>query len=275
MGGVVLVPDGADRGLPWHYGDPFGEQRRMATGHGAVVLGNRGVISISGADRLIWLGAWVAEPLSAAPLDTGVRLTLIGDDGTATGVLNGCDDGAALWAVVDGEWPVIGYWMQQQARQSGQDASVALWPSDQRVPVWLGDAHPLRRRTEVSARIDTPIGLGHLVIAPPDQAAGMVADEPVGLWAFEALRIAALVPRPPLDQLSAGGRRLHLVHLDGSADDPTPAIGTVLTLEGRDVGRLGTCAQHYELGPIGLAVVDTGVPKGTSLLAGETAALVD
>jgi len=270
----VLVPDGADRGLPWHYGDPFGEQSRMAAGHGAVVLGSRGVISISGADRLIWLGEWVAEPLSAAPLDTGAMLTLIGDDGQATGVLNGIDDGAALWAVVDGEWPVIGYWMQQQARQSGQDVSVAQWPSDTRVAVWLGDAHPLRRRTDVSARIATPIGLGHLLIAPPDQAAGMVADEPVGLWAFEALRIAARVPRPPLDRLPSGNRRLRLLHLDGSADEPNPPLSTVLTLNGDDVGRLGSSAQHYTLGPIGLAVVDSGVPIGASLLAGATAALV-
>ena len=271
---AVLVPDGADRGLPWHYGDPFGEQRRMVAGNGAVVLGSRGVISTTGADRLIWLGSLVAEPLSAAPLDSGAALTLMGDDGEATAMLQCIDDGGTLWAVVDAEWPPVGYWMQQQARQSGQDVAVALWPSDQRVAVWLGDAHPLRRRAEVAARIATPVGLGHLVIMPPDQAAETVAAEPVGLWAHEALRIAARSPRPPLDQCSGKGRRLRLLHLDGSADDPTPPIGTVITWQGRDVGLLGSTAQHYELGPIGLAVLGGDVANGSSVLAGPTAALV-
>jgi len=97
---------------------------------------------------------------------------------------------------------------------------------------------------------------------------------PAGVWAHEALRIAVCEPRAGVDPRPAPGETLRLVHLDGSADEPLPPVGTVLTLNGRRVGRLGTSAQHYELGPIGLAALDASVPAGASLMAGSTAALL-
>ena len=99
-------------------------------------------------------------------------------------------------------------------------------------------------------------------------------EGPAGVWAHEALRIAARQPRPGVDPQPELGETLRLVHLDGSADEPLPSVGAVLTLDGRAVGRLGTSAQHYDLGPIGLAAVSSSVPAGTSLMAGATAALV-
>lgn len=282
----ILIPDGPDRGLPWHYGDPFAEQRRMVAGGGALILGNQGVLSISGTDRLIWLNEQVAEPLSGASLNSGARLTLVGENGVVSALMYGIDDGQAFWGVVDGDWPVIGYWLMTAARQSPFNVTATPWPSDQKVAAWVGVTHPLRRRAEVAASFASTVGLGRCVILPPDQAAATVSDEPVGLWAYEALRIAARCPRPPLDtdnqttpaELSGGvaqsSRWLRLLHLDGSGDDPTPSLGTPLILNGKTVGRLGSSAQHYEQGPIGLALVDTTVPLGTTLLAGETAALI-
>ena len=99
-------------------------------------------------------------------------------------------------------------------------------------------------------------------------------DGPIGVWAREARRIADLDPRPGVDPQPAPGETLRLVHLDGSADDPLPPVGTVLTAGGQAVGRLGSTVQHYELGPIGLAAVDAALPAGTSLMAGSTPALV-
>ena len=285
----VLVPEGADRGLPWHYGDPFHEQRRMEQGCGALVLGSRGVINLVGADRLIWLNAWVAEPLADAPLDRGVRFTLIGEDGHVSAIIHGADDGESFWGMVDGDWPLVGFWLQGVAKQSGQNVAAIPWPSDQRVAAWLGNAHPVRRRVAITASLMSQVGRGRLVILPPDQAAATVADEPVGAWAYEALRIAAREPRPPQDtdakttpaELSGipkPTRRLRLVHLDGSAPDPTPPIGTVLLADAKkkpkEIGRLGSTAQHYEQGPIGLALVSADVPRGTTLKAGQTPATV-
>jgi folate-binding protein YgfZ len=106
-----------------------------------------------------------------------------------------------------------------------------------------------------------------------------------GTWALEALRIAAGVPRMGADtdhrslphelgwigpavHLAKGcyrgqetvarlhnmgrpPRRLVLLHFDGALPD----AGAEVEAGGRVVGRVGSVAQHYELGPIGLAVV--------------------
>ena len=130
-----------------------------------------------------------------------------------------------------------------------------------------------------------------------------------GMWAFEALRIAARVPRLGLDtdhrtiphevgwietavhlnkgcyrgqetvarvhNLGHPPRRLVFLHLDGSADrlpghgDPVELAGGEPGAEQRTtVGFTGSAARHYELGPIGLALVKRTVPVDATLLAG-------
>ncbi|MFS8499119.1 MAG: folate-binding protein [Micromonosporaceae bacterium] len=129
-----------------------------------------------------------------------------------------------------------------------------------------------------------------------------------GLWAYEALRVAARIARAgfetdhrtlPMEiDLVAPGvhlekgcyrgqetiarvhhlgrppRRLVLVHLDG-VEDALPSPGSAVTMSGRAVGFLGTVARHYELGPIGLAVLRRSVPDDADLRVGDTAVAID
>ncbi|WP_454194921.1 CAF17-like 4Fe-4S cluster assembly/insertion protein YgfZ [Nocardia sp. Marseille-Q1738] len=136
---------------------------------------------------------------------------------------------------------------------------------------------------------------------------------PAGMWTFEALRVAAVRPRIGLDtdertipheahwiggvaehgavhldkgcyrgqetvarvhNLGKPPRHLLLLHLDGSADE-RPATGDDVTAGGRAVGRLGTVVDHYELGPIALALIKRTVPADTALAAGPVAAAID
>ncbi len=124
---------------------------------------------------------------------------------------------------------------------------------------------------------------------------------PAGSFAFEALRVESLRPRLGVDtdertiphevnlidpavHLNKGcyrgqetvakvhnvgrpPRRMLLLHLDGSADGE-PETGDPVTLDGRVVGRVGTVAQHHELGPIALALVKRSVPLDSDLVAG-------
>jgi len=131
-----------------------------------------------------------------------------------------------------------------------------------------------------------------------------------GLSEEEALRIAARVPRFGLDtdhrtiphevgwidtavhltkgcyrgqetvarvhNLGHPPRRLVFLDLDGSVDR-LPAHGDPVELDGPDgastvVGFTGSAARHYELGPIGLALVKRTVPVEATLLAGGVAA---
>jgi hypothetical protein len=132
-----------------------------------------------------------------------------------------------------------------------------------------------------------------------------------GMWAFEALRIAAHVPRLGLDtdhrtiphevgwietavhlnkgcyrgqetvarvhNLGHPPRRLVFLHLDGSVDrlpEHGDAVETTGDGEGQraTVGFTGSAARHYELGPIALAQVKRNVPVDVPLLAGGVAA---
>ena len=130
-----------------------------------------------------------------------------------------------------------------------------------------------------------------------------------GTVAYEALRVAAVLPRAGLDtddrtiphevgwieaavHLSKGcyrgqetvarvanmgraPRRLVLLHLD-SGDERLPVAGEAVTHDGHPVGRVGTVVQHHELGPVALALVKRSVPLDAELIAGaDTPARID
>ncbi|MER7331051.1 MULTISPECIES: folate-binding protein [unclassified Micromonospora] len=130
-----------------------------------------------------------------------------------------------------------------------------------------------------------------------------------GLWAYEAVRVAArrarvgvdtdhrtipaevdlVAPAVHLDKGCYRGqetvarvhnmgrppRRLVLLHLDGVTTDQPPTAGTPVTLDGRAVGFVGTAVHHHELGQVALAVVKRNVADDARLLVGETAAAID
>jgi folate-binding protein YgfZ len=157
--------------------------------------------------------------------------------------------------------------------------------------------------------------LGVEVMVPRDQFAETVHKllesgvKPAGLWAYEATRVGARIPRvgwetdhrtipaeidlvAPAVHLDKGcyrgqetvarvhnlgrpPRRLALLHLDGVATDQPPARGTEITLDGRTIGFVGTAVRHYELGPVALAVLKRNVPDDATLRVGESTAAID
>ncbi len=130
-----------------------------------------------------------------------------------------------------------------------------------------------------------------------------------GVWAYEAHRVAALRPRLGVDtdertiphevgwiggpgegavhldkgcyrgqetvsrvhNLGKPPRMLVLLHLDGSVD--RPSTGDAVLAGGRAVGRLGTVAEHVDLGPVALALLKRGLPADTELATGPDAAV--
>jgi len=59
-------------------------------------------------------------------------------------------------------------------------------------------------------------------------------------------------------------RKLVLLHLDGSMVD-IPEHGTKITLDGKDVGYIGTASRHYELGPIALGIIKRNTLENSTL----------
>ena len=59
-------------------------------------------------------------------------------------------------------------------------------------------------------------------------------------------------------------RRLTLLHLDGSAES-LPSVGADVLADGKVVGRMGSSERHFELGPIGLALLKRQLPVDAPL----------
>jgi folate-binding protein YgfZ len=144
------------------------------------------------------------------------------------------------------------------------------------------------------------------IFLPREQVGSYVRARGVaGLWAHEALRVAAAIPRLRFEtdhrtiphevgwlssavhlqkgcyrgqetvarvhNLGRPPRRLVLLHLDGS-DSELPGHGEPVELEGRVVGFVTSSARHFELGPIALALVRRATPVDVPLSAGGIAA---
>ena len=177
------------------------------------------------------------------------------------------------------------------------------------VPPRSTSRYPVRPFLRGLAR-RVPLGVDLLIPrATVAEAAEALGVPPAGLWAYEAIRVAHRIPRlgwetdhrtipaeagflaaavhldkgcyrgqetvARVHNLGRPPRRLVLLHLDGVATDQPPAQGSPVTLDGRDVGFVGTAVRHHELGLIALAVVKRNVADDADLRVGESTAAID
>jgi len=295
-----------DEGVAAHYGDPMREQRVMTERPTLVDRSNRGVIKVTGADRLSWLHSLTSQHLERLSPGSTQQALVLSPQGHLEHHLTLTDDGAATWIHVEPHTAqaLVEYLnsMRFMLRVEVEDLSDALGVAT----ITPGDAAaPSVEDAEAKAVMQGPFGID--LIVEPDAMGKLAATYPVaGLWAFEAARIAAHIPRPGLDtdhrtlpheiglieaavHLNKGcyrgqetvariqnvgrpPRRLVFLHLDGSVDR-LPAHGAPITTEdGTEVGFVGSAARHYELGPIGLGLIKRTVPADAALLADGVAA---
>ncbi|TSD96546.1 folate-binding protein YgfZ [Skermania sp. ID1734] len=337
-GAVAGAPGSVDASVAWHYGDPFREQRAATESVAVIDRSNRFVISITGEGRLSWLhtissqhiadliDGTSAENLS---LDANGRVehhfvlteldsTVWIDTEAATGpALLSFLQRMVFWSKAE---PVRGdYAVLTMLGPDSRDALVAAsggvleeLPQQQYQALALPGGGFVRRMPWPTTdsfdllvpRADLQRWFDKLVSA---------GAKPAGMWAFEALRVAAARPRAGLDtddrtiphevgwiggieqsgavhlnkgcyrgqetvarvhNLGRPPRHLVLLHLDGSADG-RPESGEPILAAGRSVGRVGTIIDHYELGPIALGLVKRTVPLDTALTVGPCAASID
>lgn len=216
----IFPPDGTvDVAVPWHYGDPHGEQRSLVAGRAVVDLSNRGIVTVSGADRLSWLNDLVSHKVDVLP-PGGSSLALILDPhGHVEHELHLVDDGDTTWITVEpgASEPLVTYLNSMRFLRDvvvddrSSDFAVA-WQSvrevDPRFTTWLPPAEFAGvGRTESGADRGggadkyvahrPAVFIGAEVIIPREQFADYLegASGLAGTWAREALRVAAGVPR--------------------------------------------------------------------------------
>jgi folate-binding protein YgfZ len=273
---------GIDAPVAAHYGSFNLEQRALESGDGFVDLSHRGVVRVTGPDRLTWLHSLTTQQLEGLEPGRPTVALVLSPQGHVEHVLYAVDDGETFTAHVEpGAADALVSWLDSMRFMMRVEVADV---TDEVAVAWRpGSGYDLVPRDRLTAYAE---------------AAGPAA----GTWAFEALRIARGEPRFGLDTdhrtipnevgwiaespwnavhldkgcyrgqetvarvhtLGRPPRRLTLLHLDGSAN-LLPEPGTPLTYDGREVGFVGSSARHHELGPIGLGLVKRAVPLDATL----------
>ncbi|MCZ7417447.1 MULTISPECIES: CAF17-like 4Fe-4S cluster assembly/insertion protein YgfZ [unclassified Streptomyces] len=292
-----------DEGVAAHYGDLFREQRQLADGVGFVDLSHRGVVTVSGTDRLSWLHLLLTQHVSELPPHQATEALILSAHGHIEHALYLVDDGETVWAHTEpgAQGALIAYlesmkffYRVEVADRTGEFAVVHL------------PAGSIAQTPEGVVVRETPHGRD--LFLPREQLTAFAEEHgpAIGVLAHEALRIEAHRPRHGMEtdhrtiphelgwlgsavhlqkgcyrgqetvarvhNLGRPPRRLVFLHLDGS-EVHIPGHGEPVRLaadgaESRQVGFVTSSARHHELGPIALALVKRNVPVDAELLAG-------
>ena len=291
---AVLVESGPDLGAIWHFGEPNKEQKLLVAGNGWADLSHRGVISVSGEDRLSWLHSLTTQNVENLTPGLWVSGLILDAQGHIVHQIYLVDDGSVTWIHTEAEKTAslleflnkMRFMLRVEVLDRSNEYSVLRAPG---MPDSIGGPYALVANEELEETIS---------------AFNQVHTQ-VGMWALEAERVAAgrarllfevdhkAIPNElgflnnavhmkkgcypgqetvaKVFNLGQPPRRLTLLHLDGSAVD-LPSQGDVVMWGEKEVGFIGSVARHYELGPIALAVIKRNVPLEEQLVAGGVAA---
>jgi folate-binding protein YgfZ len=318
----AVAAEGLDSGIAAHYGDPLREQRLLEEGLAVVDLSNRAVLTVSGPDRLSWLHSMTTQSLIGLAPRSSVEDLVLSPKGHVEHALHIVDDGSTTWITAEpGTGAALAAWLDSMRFMLRVEVTDV---SDQYAV--LGEPHaaesapgePLAWRDPWPELVGDTVAYGPVenhpgearrwreVILPRANLVAAVGDRPLaGMWAAEALRVAACRPRfgfetdhrtivhevdwlrtavhlhkgcyrgqetvARVHNLGRPPRRLVFLHLDGSGH-VLPDRGSDVVLGERAVGFVTSVARHHELGPIALALVKRNIPVDAPLLAGGIAA---
>ncbi|AKT50299.1 CAF17-like 4Fe-4S cluster assembly/insertion protein YgfZ [Arsenicicoccus sp. oral taxon 190] len=208
----AVAGDREDAGVAAHYGDPMREQRLLVEGLAAVDLSHRGVVTVTGPDRLSWLHSITTQQVTGLAPRTSVEDLVLSPKGHVEHVLHLVDDGETTWLTVEpGTAPALVAWlrsMQFMLRVEVADVSaehavvgepIRAEGADGEPPTWCDPWPRLGPDTAAYGPVEGHPGEERRwreVIVPRGELVGRMSDRPLaGTWAAEALRVAAWRPR--------------------------------------------------------------------------------
>ncbi|GAB1512272.1 CAF17-like 4Fe-4S cluster assembly/insertion protein YgfZ [Actinophytocola sp. KF-1] len=220
---AVEAPEGSpDAGVPWHYGDPFAEQRAAARKVAVVDRSNREVIAVTGPERLSWLHLVISQHMTDLPDGAATEALVLDSQGRVdthmeVAHLDGTvwldtDPGAHATGARGGRQTLLEYlesmvfWSKVELRDATAERAVLtlLGPSADEVLAAVG----LPVTSGVAAGSDVIVRRGALgvdLLVPREArddwwtrltAAGA---RPMGSWGYEAFRVEAARPRMDVD----------------------------------------------------------------------------
>ena len=213
----AVAGGGADTDVASHYGDPFREQRLLAEGQAIVDLSSRGVVTVSGPDRLSWLNTLSSQLLLDLRPGQSSETLLLTVQGRIEYAAHVVDDGSTSWLIVEGaEAAPLAAWLERMKfmlRVEVADAtgSWAVVGATRALPelgdgriVWEDPWPSLGAGGYAYSMVDLGAHPGRdrpwfEYLVPREDLEAVVASSGLGLagsLAAEALRIAAWRPRP-------------------------------------------------------------------------------
>ncbi|CAL9301392.1 Aminomethyltransferase [Streptomyces sp. SudanB66_2053] len=280
----AVPAEGVDEGVAAHYGDLFREQRALADGTGFVDLSHRGVVTVSGPERLGWLHLLLTQHVQELPPHQATEALILSANGHIEHALYLVDDGETTWAHVEPgtQEALVAYlesmkfFYRVEVADRTEDIAVLHLPAGSITEAPAG----------VAVR-ETPYGRDLFLPRDGLEEYARTAGPAAGLLSYEALRVEQHRPRlgfetdhrtiphelgwigsavhlqkgcyrgqetvARVQNLGKPPRRLVFLHLDGS-EVHLPAPGTELRLaddspDGRKIGFITTSVRHHELGP--------------------------
>lgn len=273
-------------------------QQRAFLDANAVIRLDRKVIEISGEDRKVWLHNMLSQDIRSLNAGDSAEALLLDAQGHILADLHLISSDASIFAVVASsqahnllDWFQKAKFRSKVAWQAVDCTVFASWEKPFTNLAWQ-DRWPAT--TAGGYRYGDAAGepwryFENLVFAGEKEPAGEILPES----ALDAIRIAAHRPfASEMDEkslphelnllatavhLSKGcyrgqetvakvhnlghpPRRLVMLHLDGS-EHVLPEVATEVVFDGRTRGVVTSVGQHYEMGPIALAVIARGVPE--------------
>lgn len=305
-----------DAGVPWHYGEPFKEQQSILSHRAGVDLSHHGVVTVTGPDRMTWLHSLTTQDF-LTPF-TSTHALILSPHGHIEHDLHVIDDGETVWLIVEpGTAPALAAYldsMRFMLRVDVADVSATFavvghgghvvselptWHSPNAFIVGSGVVDPYVPERPTSWEVS------EVIVARAQLEEYLSHWELAGTWAWEAVRVAAGVPRLNIDtdhrtiphevglisaavhlhkgcyrgqetiarviNLGKPPRKLVQLNLDGSINE-LPMAGSDIELAGKVIGFVGSVVQHFEEGPIGLGVIKKSVDSAATVVCGEVAA---
>lgn len=196
-----------DAPVPWHFGDPFKEQRELVAGRGRVDLSHRGVVTVSGPDRKSWLHSITTQDFES-PVAHLTSL-ILSPHGHIEHDIHVTEHNQTIW--INCEPGTVNDLMKylesmkfmlrvEVTDVSDQVAVVGApgWIESETYPVWhSSDAfvNGLQVRDKYVATRPADWKVSELFVPRTELDEVLDQETKIGTWAWEAHRIRAGVPR--------------------------------------------------------------------------------
>jgi folate-binding protein YgfZ len=230
--GSIAPPDGhPEPGVPWHWGDPFAEQRTAARGAAVVDRSHREFIAVTGDERLSWLHLVISQHVTGLADGSGTEALVLDTHGRVEAHLVLAQLNAVVWldsdpgALVTSALPSGGpqtpreyleamkFWAKVDIRDAtgelalltvlGPDADQILSTVDVKLSTapYSVAAIPggFARRMPWPGKSSVDLAVPRAELAQWWRRLTDGGARPAGSWAFEALRVESLRPRLGVD----------------------------------------------------------------------------